>query len=261
MHILFLSRWFPCPVDNGSKIRIYNLLRGLAECHRVSLISFYDPTRGMPDVSSMLEVCQDVWVVPLKPYRPDSWRARLGILSATPRAYVDTYSPEMKQCITDALSSAKIDLVIASQIDTALYVHAFQGTPAIFEEVEIGVFHDQFFNSGSLPARMRGGLTWVKHHRYLAQLLDYYRACTVVSDRERIILHQRVHHDIPVEVIPNCVDLDQYLYVLEQPQPDSLVFAGSLTYRPNYEAICWFLEMVFPQLRAQIPGVRLVITG
>ena len=261
MHILFLSRWFPYPVDNGSKIRIYNLLCGLAQCHRVSLISFYDPTRGKPDVSSMLSVCQDVQVVPRKAYHPDSRRARLGFLSTTPRAYVDTFSTAMEQCIADTLASAKIDLVIASQIDTALYVGAFRGTTSIFEEVEIGVIHDQFFNSGSLPARLRGGLTWVKYNRFLAKLLVDYRACTVVSDRERMILQQRVRHDIPVEVIPNCVDLTQYLNVTEKPQPDSLIFTGSLTFRPNYEAICWFLEMVFPQLRAQIPGVRLVITG
>ena len=31
MRILFLSLWYPYPTNNGSKIRIFNLLRGLAE--------------------------------------------------------------------------------------------------------------------------------------------------------------------------------------------------------------------------------------
>jgi len=29
MNILFLSTWFPYPPDNGSKIRVYHLLRAL----------------------------------------------------------------------------------------------------------------------------------------------------------------------------------------------------------------------------------------
>lgn len=38
MKILFLSRWFPYPTNNGSKIRIYNLLRGLSQLHDVTLL-------------------------------------------------------------------------------------------------------------------------------------------------------------------------------------------------------------------------------
>jgi len=40
MHILFLSTWFPYPPDNGSKIRVYHLLRAVARAHDVTLVSF-----------------------------------------------------------------------------------------------------------------------------------------------------------------------------------------------------------------------------
>lgn len=40
MRILFLSGWFPYPPDNDPKPRIYNLLRGLAKHHGVTLLSF-----------------------------------------------------------------------------------------------------------------------------------------------------------------------------------------------------------------------------
>ena len=38
--ILFLSRWYPDPPDNGSKLRIFHLLNGLRKRHDVDLISF-----------------------------------------------------------------------------------------------------------------------------------------------------------------------------------------------------------------------------
>jgi len=261
VNIVFLSRWFPCPVDNGSKIRIYNLLRGLAQRHDVSLISFYELEGSEPDVAAMREFCQDVRLIPWQAYRQDSWRARFGYFSKTPRAYVDTYSPAMAQSIADTLSSEKVDLVIASQIDTAIYAGVFRGVPAIFEEVELGVLYDQYFSATSFPARMRGGLTWLKHSRYVAQLVNHFRLCTVVSERERDMLLKNIRGNFQVEIIPNCIDLARYVNIHEQPQPDTLVFTGSITYKPNYDAVCWFLENIFPQLRLRIPGLRLVITG
>ncbi|MGQ9768776.1 MAG: glycosyltransferase family 4 protein, partial [Anaerolineae bacterium] len=46
-----------------------------------------------------------------------------------------------------------------------------------------------------------------------------------------------------------------------QPQPNSLVFNGSLTYSANYDAMQWFLAQVWPRIRAQVPAATLTITG
>ena len=35
MKILYLSRWFPSPIDNGAKTRLFHLIKGLAEFHTV----------------------------------------------------------------------------------------------------------------------------------------------------------------------------------------------------------------------------------
>ena len=40
MKILFITPWFPTPPVNGSKIRIFNLMKAMASVHQVDLISF-----------------------------------------------------------------------------------------------------------------------------------------------------------------------------------------------------------------------------
>ena len=57
MRILFLSRWFPYPPNNGSKLRIYNLLRGLSQQHQVTLLSVLDQPHTAPDVSVLEIYC------------------------------------------------------------------------------------------------------------------------------------------------------------------------------------------------------------
>jgi glycosyltransferase involved in cell wall biosynthesis len=261
MHILFLSRWYPYPPDNGSKLRIYNLLRGLSQQHQVSLLCFYDLKAGEPDHKVLRAFCTNVQGVPFKPFRSNSLASRLGYFSNVPRAYLDMHSIEMEQRIQTAIQAEGVDLVIASQTDMAAYARAFLGKPAVFEEVEMGVWRDHIFGARSLHTRLRSRLTWIKHRRFLAYLMQFFRLCTVVSEKERQILLREVSGKTNVAVIPNCVDLEAYKGVVKSPQPYSLIFTGSLSYHPNYEAICWFLKDVFPRVRAQVPGANLVITG
>ncbi len=261
MRILFLSRWFPYPPSNGSKLRIFNLLRGLAQVHEVTLLSFADQLEVDAGAAELRAVCRQVQVLPWKAYNPNSRRARLGFLSLTPRFVVDTYSQEMGRHIEALLAADNYDLVIASQLDMAVYSRCFGRTPALFEEVEVGVLYENFVRAESLWPRLRHGLTWAKHRRYLASLLQDFQLATVVSDRERDLLAAQVNGHRPVEVIPNCVDLTSYQAIQGVPESDTLIFTGSFTYQPNYEAMRWFVGQVYPHIQAEAPAVRLQITG
>lgn len=259
--ILFLSGWFPFPPSNGSKLRIYNLLRGLSKSYEIMLISFDEQLQPAVDFPEIKSICADVQIVPLRSFSPKSFKARLGYLSLSPRSFIDTYSPEMSQRIKETVSSQKPDIIIASQITTAIYRQHFRRVPAIFEEVEIGLLHDRYLNAGNLLTRFRTGLTWMKHSRYLTNLIHGFQACTVVSEREKELLLRMASRNTCVEVIPNCVDIGDYLGYKEILKPGTLIFTGSFNYYPNYEAMLWFQEKVLPQIRSQYPTVELTITG
>jgi glycosyltransferase involved in cell wall biosynthesis len=259
--ILFLSGWFPYPPDNGSKLRIYNLLSGLAHRHEVTLLTFADQPGVKPDAPALRLICPEIYVAQWKPFSPRNWRALLGFLSVTPRSMVDTFSAEMQQLIHRAISSGNYDLVIASQTITARYGPSFRGLPALFEEPEIGTLYEQPFRAKTGRHRLRYSLTWAKHRRYLSRLFRYYRACTVVSDREERLLRTNTADCPQVEVIPNCVNLAEYGNVQQQPQPNTLIFSGSLRYSANHDAMVWFVGEIFPRIRGQIPDIHLTITG
>lgn len=263
--VLFLSRWFPYPPTNGSKLRVYNLLRALADTFAVTLISFNDQPEKAADTSGLEAICEAVQVIPWQPYNPESRRARRGFFSPAPRFLIDTFSPAMQACIEQTLRSAPFTApftaVVASQIDMAAYRPYFRHLPALFEEAEVGTLYEQMAQAGSLKQRLRYGLTWAKHRRYLARLLADFQICTVVSAPEKTLLATAVAPRTAIEVIPNCIQLDDYTAVTETAVPHSLIFTGAFTYQPNHEAMVWFLEEVFPLVRAQLPEVRLTITG
>jgi glycosyltransferase involved in cell wall biosynthesis len=262
MNVLFLSRWFPYPPSNGSKLRIYNLLRGVANRHEVTLISFNDQPGIEPDLAPLEAICREVRVVPWAPYRPDSLSARLHLLHPKPRSVIDTFSPQMVQTIEDALRTNDFDVVIASQIDAAHhYSRAFRHIPALFEEAEVSVLYEQYAQAASPWHRFRYGLTWNKHRRHLASVLKQFQLCTVVSEQERQLVSPLAAPDCAVDLIPNCVDVESYAPFHTTPTPNSLISTGAFTYAPNYEGMRWFLAHVFPQVRAAAPNAHLTITG
>ena len=259
MKILFLSRWFPFPANNGSKIRIYNLLCSLAQEHQTSLISFVEDENDNA-ISKMASICTAITTVPWQEFKPNSLKAQLGFFSVTPRSIVDTYSLEMQNQIEQALLNDNFDLIIASQWHMASYYQSFKDVPALFEEVEIGLHYQFYTQATAIKPRVRFGLSWLKHKQYIANLLKNFQASTVVSIQEKELLAQ-ISSDHQIEVFPNCIDLNKYQNKTTKINPNTIIFTGPFSYHANYEAMIWFLEKVYPKVLAQIPNTELIITG
>jgi glycosyltransferase involved in cell wall biosynthesis len=260
MRILFLSAWFPFPADNGSKLRIYNLISGLSSKHEISLLSFADDPR-MAQVDGLQDICESVQVLPNKKYDAYSRRAILGFFGTKPRVLADRYVPEMEQAIRKEVSSGSYDLVIASQFYMADYLEGFARIPAIFEEAEVGVFTDAAEQADHWLRQTRNKLTLYKLRSYFRTLLPNFSFSTVVSETEKKYLANLVPNYQSIEVIPNGVNLASYENVQEKPQPGSMIFSGALTFAPNYHAMKWFTEQVFPLVLKANPEVQLTITG
>ena len=261
MKILFLSRWFPFPPNNGSKIRILNLLRILADNHQVSLLSFDDEPEKPPQVEELETICEQVITIPWKAFEPTSKRSVLGFFNLKPRTLIDTFSNEMAQQIQSILVEQAFDVVIASQIEIASYFPYFNGRAAIFDEIEIGIPLDRYLKSSSTCGRFRYGITWLKLKHYLKRMLKYYPVCTVASADERKLV---IDIGIPgeqVTTIPNFIDLADYQTFSGREKTNTLIFTGAFRYRPNYEAMVWFLEKVYPAVLDRVPDVQMIITG
>lgn len=262
MRILFLSAWFPFPTNNGSKLRIYNLLRALAQEHSISLISFADQPGINPDAPEIRRLCAEVHLVPVRYFDPSSLAARLGFFSLKPRSVVDTFSPEMAERIQQTLRAGSYDLIIASQTRMAGYAPYFAGIPALFEEMEVGIIYEEYAAAQTLRHRLRYGLTWAKHRHYLRGLLPAFQASTVASEQEAQFFRQNIAtNGERIEVIPNCLDVAACRPFFAEPQPNTLIYTGSFSYFPNHEAMLWFIDQVLPLIAAEVPDVALTITG
>ena len=63
----------------------------------------------------------------------------------------------------------------------------------------------------------------------------------------------------PVHVVPNGVDVPEQA-TPEDPRP-TVVFAGTLDYAPNADAVAFIARDIWPIVRAAVPGARWVVVG
>jgi glycosyltransferase involved in cell wall biosynthesis len=261
MKVLFISHWFPYPPDNGSKIRIFNLIKYLSSCHEVELIAFSPGMIAEERLAAMRRYCQRVDIALHRPFQPNRLKALLGFLHRWPRSIVDTHSVEMQRLVEQAQRGRSFDVVVASQMGMAPYALALPGTPRVLEEVELTTLYEQFSNERHPLRRLRNWLTWWKLSYYVTDVLRAFDGCTVVSERERERVLQLLPGYEPIGVVPNGVDLASHAADFGSPTADTLVYPGSLTYGANFDAMDFFLHEVFPLIRAKRPNVRISITG
>ncbi|MEM9773161.1 MAG: glycosyltransferase family 4 protein [Chloroflexota bacterium] len=262
MNILFLSAWYPYPTNNGSRLRIFNLLKGIAHAgHKITLISFED--QPLIDKAGLADICCDIITIPWESGQLTGIRKRLAPLNRTPHSFLDTFSDKMVGAIEAVLAQKDIDIVIASQIKAAAYGEYLKGIPAIFEELELGVMHDQPNEIESLLHRSRYKLTWYKHKNFVEKVFDHYQACTVVSSEEKVLFEKNINQpDVPCHVIPNGVDVAQYVdYQTSKKKKNTLIYTGSYGFFANYDAMVWFVGKVLPIIQERVPDVKLTITG
>jgi glycosyltransferase involved in cell wall biosynthesis len=93
------------------------------------------------------------------------------------------------------------------------------------------------------------------------ELTGSFDAAAIPSNESYAPLKPILSHSRRVYVIGNGVDVSYYTFQGQEPEPDTLIYHGALTFGANYDAVKWFLQEIFPRIRAKRPAATLKVTG
>ena len=263
MRILFLSSWFPHPPDNGSKLRVFYLLRALAVQHVVTLVSFAFDTAAPEQAQNLREICAAVHVIMLNPIERNQAGSLRRFMSFDP---VSAHAlPEMTQLTGRILADRPFDAVVASTLTMMRYaLHAPRDVTRVLENHNSlsRWMKERFHAQTNFAQRIRCWVSWQKARRFEGRTFRQFDLVTMVSEQDAQAACDalgRVHER--VAVVPNGVDCSYNRPGLVQPLPATLIFNGALTYEANLDAMHYFLTEVYPLVKQQCPQVKLTITG
>lgn len=266
MKIIFLSRWFPWPANNGSRLRISNIIRCLAKEHTIDLVSFTQP-EATTDLNLANKHCRRIKIVSYQDFQPRQLKSLLGFLYPWPRSVIATHSLAMQRAVTQLTQNQHYDVVIASEWDMATYaleIPRSQVSTRLIEDIEITTLYEQQNQTRNPLKRIRLSLMWYKWSNYINYLVRNCDGYTSVSDPElaRITSVLRSPADkVPHQVIPNGVQVNHYQGNFGKPKAGTLIYTGALSYGANFDAVNFFLQDIWPLILAQNPQTKFSITG
>lgn len=273
MNILVVTPQLPYPPRQGTTIRNYNLIRGLAQRHTVDLLSFLAPGEALAPDNPLLTHCRRVACV-TQPTRTLHARALATLTTFTPDMGLRLESPAMHALITSWTRQHHYDAVQIEGIELAQYGLAVAGKrrgrqrPAlIFDDHNCEYLLQQRNAFTDLrrprrwPAAAYSLIQWQKLRRYEAATIQRADAIVAVSAADRTAL-QHLGATTPITVVSNGIDLAYYQPLTPAPLPaPTIVFTGKMDYRPNIDAVLWFAQQVLPRILAQAPAARFQIVG
>lgn len=265
MRILAVSTWFPYPPDNGSRARVYHLLRGIGGRHSLDLIAMSQSERDGLYLDKVHEFCRRIAVFEEPVFDPASLSSLKGFLSPVPRYFIEHHVPDMESLAAQWVRESAYDAVIAITLGSAPYVAGLDVPLKVLDQhnVECEVIRRQSRNEPTLLRRLRCVPTWMKAQRFERRMTSAFDAIAVVSEPERelmaAVLHR--HGGKGIFVVPNGVDPALLDYEPPAKTPGTIIFTGALTYKPNYYAALDLCREILPTVRAELGDVRLRITG
>jgi sugar transferase (PEP-CTERM/EpsH1 system associated) len=270
MKLLFLTPQLPYPPHQGTTIRNFHLLAGLARRHEIALISFTDGLRSVSD-TPLPGLCDQVHVIPMPPIRSLSQRLVTTFLSPQPDMALRLPSRQFQTRLEQWVQDEQFDVIQVEGIEMGQYALALQESRLLSDRTKL-VFDDHnaeyvlqrraFLTDGGRPAGY-SLIQWLKLRRYERQICQIADRVVAVSETDAEALRRLVPGLSPA-VVPNGVDIDFFRpeYAgADGVQTANLVFTGKMDFRPNVDAMLWFCGEILPRIQAARPGITLAIVG
>lgn len=269
MRLLLLTPQLPYPPHQGTSLRNFNLIAQLANRHRVCLLTFLEPGQSPDDAGPLLDMCEWIDTVPV-PRRSSAVRLRQMLTSRRPDMAWRLWSPAFRDRLVMRLAATPFDVVQIEAIELAPYlstINAAQPRPLIVYEdhnAEWVLQKRACLTDLRIPRRWPAAaysfVQWMRLKGYEADVCRRVDRVVAVSEADRDAI-LAIAPEVSVTVVPNGVDLNEYIGYNGPVQPFDLVFTGKMDFRPNVDAMLWFGREVWPLIHRQHPEARLAIVG
>jgi glycosyltransferase involved in cell wall biosynthesis len=276
MRILFLTPQLPYPPEKGTALRNWGLISGLSTQHDTAVLSFLDPGQSDKIADPLRESCCVELVEP--PARTLWDRLRDMLTTTQPDMALRLASDAYGSRLASWLARGSFDVVQVEGIELAPYLDVVNqvwpssdqaGRPiVVFDDhnceyvLQERVFLTDLQTPARWPAAAYSFVQWRRLRRYEAQVCLSADHVLAVSEADARALGRLVP-GLDVTVIPNGIDSRVYRTetIVSQAAGHSIVFTGTMDFRPNVDAVLWFTKEVWPLIKAEVPDARFSVVG
>jgi polysaccharide biosynthesis protein PslH len=263
MRVLIIDEEVPYPLNSGKRLRTFHLLAPLAARHEITFVC----RRHEGSDSQSLDSFGIRTVVVNHPIRkktgPIFYAALFHNLFSK---YPYTVSSHRSPLLTDAIETLHrekpFDLVHCEWTPYAVNLGRLWQIPSVVDahNVESMIWKRNYEIEEHPLRKAFFRLQWQKMLRYERLTLPRFSRAIAVSAPDRAVMSGWVEPG-RIDIVDNGVDTEYFKPSGVRPTPHSMVFTGSLDWRPNVDAMLYFLESIWPIIRGSYPEATIAIVG
>jgi polysaccharide biosynthesis protein PslH len=254
------------PLTAGGRIRSYNILKWLSQKHSVALFTYY-PAVENDEHPRLREIFKHVKCFPIA--SPEKRRfaeyvayAR-NLFSVQPYSVSKYYDSEVAEGLKAYLSANPCDVLICDFLFSAPVIPWDFACPKVFfsHNVEALIWKRQFHATKNPAWKAVSWREWRLTERLEQEYMHRVDHVVAVSDVDRKVFTEFIPPE-KITVIPTGVDTEYFSPADPAFElPNTLVFTGSMDWRPNEDAILYFAREILPLVRDEVPDIALWVVG
>lgn len=270
MNILFIAQRVPYPANKGEKIRSFNQIKFLAELgHHIHVIS---PIEGEYDIQYNNQLAQlNNISCSHHSLSPKPFRLLKGLLKNEPLSVANFYSRGLQVKIDKALKEKTFDAIICTSSAVAKYlfsscVYSTLVTPPklIMDYMDLDSDKwQQYAAKSRFPMKLVYQREAKLISKYEVKIQKFFDACFFIADAEVNLFKQTTGHVNNVHTLGNGMNTEEFYPATPPPNNPGpkFIFTGVMDYKPNVDAVVWFVEECWRGIIKHYPDAEFIIAG
>ncbi len=276
MKILWLSHFIPYPPKGGVLQRGYHLLKQTAKYHEVHLLAFNqkdliaplfkDVESGITEANNHLsQFCKTVEFMPI-PCDESKFKKKSLALKSLFTKYPYTLnwleSKQFEERLNKILTETEFDFIHFDTISLAPFKHLCGSTPCSLDHhnIESHMLYRRASKESNLLKKVyfyQEGKRLERYEKSFCPEFTFNFTCSKI-DTQRLL---EISPNSKAHTIPNGVDTEYFKPDPSCTKSNRLIFAGTLSWYPNIEAVNFIATEIWPKIKNQFPNIYLDIIG
>ncbi len=264
MKILVLDEEFPYPPNTGKRIRSYHLISRLARKHNILYLAYGDNSSS--SATGLQKAGITTRAVPPRIPKKSGFgfylRLLINLFSANPYMVNSHYSRAMQRECDTTVAEFNPDVILCEWTPYAVYVRNRYDAVKVFSahNVENQIWKRYRESETSLLKKWYISLQAAKLEKFERAVFNWVDGATAVSEHDADILRSYTSL-AEIKAVDNGVDLDFFIPGNNPIEENTLVFVGTMDWRPNQDALRYFASEIFPLIRKAVPNCKACFVG
>ena len=270
LNILFIAQRVPYPANKGEKIRSFNQAKFLADLgHHIHVISPIEDDSEAVYVKQLAKLpnfsCEYA-PLPSKPFR-----LLTGLMKNESLSVANFYCAQLQKLIDKALTEQVFDAIICTSSAVAKYVFNSKVLNTLPTKPKLLMDYmdldsdkwQQYADKTAWPMKFIYQREAKLIAQYELKIQQSFDACFFIADAEVNLFKKAAGNITNVHTLGNGMNTEEF-YPAEAPpnnEAPKFIFTGVMDYKPNVDAVIWFVEQCWQNIINTYPKAEFIIAG